>query len=309
MPGAKHGVSGEPMIYDCFAFFNELELLELRLNELDGVVDRFVLVEATKTFQGRDKPLYFMKNRHLFDKFASRIIHVVVDDMPMEPGTTPWDRDRFQKNAIARGLKECKPEDIIMVSDVDEIPAPAKVVEAAKMDGWRVFRQRLFYYFFNCVSTEEDAQHLDGPCTWHGTHMLNFRDINRPIEDYRSISIRLTKCYTSRPMKRLYRKIWRYCLCNLSGLKLHLIDEGGWHFSYLGGVERIIQKMESLAHPEFNTPEYKDPQRIMRALETGGDIFGRATRWRIVPLDASFPAYLHANADSYGDFIRLPGGK
>lgn len=297
------------MLYDCFAFFNELELLELRLNELDGVVDRFVLVEATKNFQGADKPLYFMQNRHLFDKFASRIIHIVVDDMPTGPGVTAWDRDRFQKNAIARGLTGCSPDDIIMVSDLDEIPSPAKVAEAARMDGWRVFRQRLFYYFFNCVSTEEDAHAVDGAYTWHGTHMLNFKDLNRPIEDYRALSVKLTKCYTDRPVKRLYRRFWRFCLCNLKGCKLHLINEGGWHFSYLGGVEKIIQKLESLAHPEFNTPEYKDPHRITRALETGGDIFGRTLRWRIVPLDNSFPAYLRSNLARYAEFVRSPGGE
>jgi hypothetical protein len=224
--------------------------------------------------------------------------------MPEGPNVTAWDRDRFQKNAIVRGLTECRPDDVIMVSDLDEIPSPEKVREAAQMDGWRLFRQRLFYYFFNCVSTEEDAHVLDGAYTWHGTHMLNFRDLDRSIEDYRAISVRLTKCYTDRPTKRLYRKIWRSYLCMLGGVRLRLIDEGGWHFSYLGGVEKIIQKMESLAHPEFNTPEYKDRSRIIHALETGGDIFGRATRWRIVPLDDSFPAYLRANTPRYGDFIR-----
>ena len=70
------------MIYDCFIFFNELELLELRLNELAGVVDKFVLVEATRTFTNEPKPLFFQENRARFREFDSRIIHVVVADSP-----------------------------------------------------------------------------------------------------------------------------------------------------------------------------------------------------------------------------------
>ena len=111
------------MVYDCFPFFNELELLELRLNELDGIVDKFVLVEATKTQTGLPKPLYFAENRARFDAFANKIIHIIVDDMPSGDGTRAhWVRERLQRNSIAKGLVNCNPQDIIMVSDVDEIP-------------------------------------------------------------------------------------------------------------------------------------------------------------------------------------------
>jgi hypothetical protein len=108
------------MIYDCFPFFNELELLEVRLHELDGLVDKFVLVEATKTFPGHPKPLHFADNRERFSAFADKIIHVVVEDMPGGDGPRDhWVRDRFQRNAIGRGLLNCQPDDVIMVSDMD----------------------------------------------------------------------------------------------------------------------------------------------------------------------------------------------
>lgn len=70
------------MIYDCFTFFNELELLELRLHELADVVDKFVLVEATKTHSNKSKPLYYWENRSRFGEFHDKIIHIIVDDLP-----------------------------------------------------------------------------------------------------------------------------------------------------------------------------------------------------------------------------------
>jgi beta-1,4-mannosyl-glycoprotein beta-1,4-N-acetylglucosaminyltransferase len=70
------------MIFDCFIFFNEFELLEIRLNELNDVVDKFVLVEATKTHQGKDKPLYFEENKKRFSDFSNKMIHIAVSDYP-----------------------------------------------------------------------------------------------------------------------------------------------------------------------------------------------------------------------------------
>ena len=73
------------MVFDCFPFFNELELLEIRLRELSDVVDKFVLVEATKTHSGLDKPLYYLQHRSRFLDYFDKIIHIVVKDMPMTP--------------------------------------------------------------------------------------------------------------------------------------------------------------------------------------------------------------------------------
>src|SRR3954464_1583382 len=99
------------MIYDCFTFFNELDLLEIRLNELDPVVDKFVLVEATKTHQGKDKPLYFLENKARYEKFLAKIIHVVVNEYPDYEGKSAWLLEHHQRNMIIEGLKECKSGD------------------------------------------------------------------------------------------------------------------------------------------------------------------------------------------------------
>jgi Glycosyltransferase family 17 len=113
------------MIYDCFTFFNELELLEIRLNELAGVVDRFVLVEATRTHSNQRKPLYFSENQSRFASWKNRIIHIVADDLPAT-GDDAWVRENFQRNCIMRGLTACSDTDTILVSDLMKFPAPPK---------------------------------------------------------------------------------------------------------------------------------------------------------------------------------------
>lgn len=91
------------MVYDCFQFFNELDILKLRMHVLDDVVDKFVISEATVTFSGEKKPLYFQENREMFQEFEDKIIHKVVDDTPMD--TSAFMRDSHQKCAVARGWR------------------------------------------------------------------------------------------------------------------------------------------------------------------------------------------------------------
>ena len=145
------------MVYDCFQFFNELDILKIRLNVLAPVVDRFVISEATETFSGIKKPLYYEENKELFAAFQDRIIHVVVDDTPQ--GDTHY-RDTFQKNAVTRGLKDCTDDDIVIFSDLDEIPNPDKIREILQdfqADRIYHFAQRLFYCYLNL---EEDSGSL-----------------------------------------------------------------------------------------------------------------------------------------------------
>ena len=110
------------MVYDCFQFFNELDILKIRMNVLNDVVDRFVISESTVTFSGKKKPLYFAENRERFSEFDDKIVHQIVQDTP---DVDPFQRDSFQKCAVKRPLeKMCTDDDIIIFSDVDEIPNP-----------------------------------------------------------------------------------------------------------------------------------------------------------------------------------------
>jgi len=116
-------------IIDCFIFYNELDLLTYRLNILDDIVDYFVIVESTHTFTGKEKQLYFNENKHKFERFNEKIIHIVVDDFPFRNpnGNEVWANEYFQRNAISRGLERIHNldmDDIIIIADLDEIPAP-----------------------------------------------------------------------------------------------------------------------------------------------------------------------------------------
>ena len=93
------------MIYDCFQFFNELDLLKLRLNVLDSVVDYFVLTEATVTFSGDSKPLYYYENKKLFEKYNHKIIHNIVDDTPKTKDISPFENHLYQKQKYSLFLE------------------------------------------------------------------------------------------------------------------------------------------------------------------------------------------------------------
>ena len=108
------------MVYDCIPFFNEIDILKMRLHIMDPIVDRFVIEEATVTFSGEPKELCFEKNKELFKEFLPKITYIVVDNSPVN--TTTHLRDKFQKNALVKGLAVAAADDVSSLSDVDEIP-------------------------------------------------------------------------------------------------------------------------------------------------------------------------------------------
>lgn len=287
------------MIYDCFSFFNELDLLEIRLNELHSIVDKFVLVEATRTHQNKTKPLYFSDNKSRFKQFESKIIHVIVNEYPSfftkfrKPSS--WDIERHQRNQIIQGLKECKPDDIILVSDMDEIPDPTKISLFKDRMGLKVFRQKNYYYYVNCVGKQEEEK------WWYGTVMAHFRDFKKP-QQLRKVSNKMH----AEGLKILENKAYR----NLKSItepifkkNISIIDQAGWHFSYLGGAEKIIEKLEAFAHSEFNKSEFKNKNSIQHLIESGKDILGRGNDFEFVPLDSSFPDYLTKNQERFRELI------
>lgn len=271
------------MVYDCFAFFNELDLLEIRLNELNEVVDKFVLVEATRTFQKNPKPLYFEEKKERFKPFLDKIIHIVVDKYPNFFAKfrvpNPWDYDNHQKEFILKGLVNCNPDDVIIISDLDEIPNPQKITEYKDKPGIKVFNQGFYSYFVNCIVTQDEA-HGKQPIPWLGTVMLNYKDLT-----------------TIRKVRTDYR--------DQEQSKQHtVIEDGGWHFTYLGGIKTIIYKIESLSHPEMNKAKYKDPAQIKKLIESGKDIFKRDNMAHsFLPLDASFPRYIVENQSKFEELI------
>ena len=267
-------------VYDCFPFFNEFDLLEVRLNDLDSVVDQFVLVEATRTFQKQPKPLYFTQNKERFAKFLPKITHIVVDTYPnfftkfRVPKT--WDYDNHQKDQVKLGLTDCQPDDVIIVSDLDEIPRPEKILEYKNRKGIKVFKHKMFWYFLDNFIVDYDEpvkMSSEGYKPWHGAVMCDFRD------------------FTS------FKKL--RSLKNLETPDLVFIEDGGWHYSWLGGVERIVEKMEAYAHKEHNKDEFKNPERIRRLLMQGEDLFGRNVKTKMVDPVAGAPKYIRENFQKF----------
>lgn len=117
-----HPSQGKPRVFDCFTFYNEMDILELRLAELNDVVDYFVIAEGTETFRGEQKPLNFEKNAHLFQAYLPKIKYIVIDDFPKH-SKSAWDREYWSRRALMRGLYKSSPNDVVIVSDVDNSAA------------------------------------------------------------------------------------------------------------------------------------------------------------------------------------------
>ena len=117
------------MVYDCFNFFNEFDLLEIRLNELDEVVDYFVLCEANLTLLGNPKPMYYEENKERFKKFKDKIIYL---PMKVNKGSYIRTGKGSQKSFVKNGITNCNDDDIIIYSDIDEIPMRNKIEECIK---------------------------------------------------------------------------------------------------------------------------------------------------------------------------------
>lgn len=265
--------------YDCFSFFNELDLLEIRLHELNDVVDVFVLIEATRTFQNKPKPLYFAENQERFKSFLPRIKHVVVDDYPgffrrfRKP--TPWDFERNQREHVKGGLKDCQPEDILILSDIDEIPKAEKVREYKNTPGLKVFEQKMYYYFLNCFvqDYDEPIPLFEGYKPWRGPLMLKYQDYTN-FEDLRTLRNKESTAKT-------------------------LVRDGGWHYSWLGGVEGVLKKIEAYAHSEHNTEEHKDPAFLKKLITQGQGLFGQKVKTIIEPGLASAPLYVQQHPEKF----------
>ncbi len=281
------------MIYDCFSFFNELDLLEIRLNVLSDVVDRFVLVESRKTHTGIDKPLYFEESKERFEPFLDKIIHIVVDDFPVPPdGYTPrqasWMRENHQRNCILKGLADAKPSDLILISDLDEIPSPDAVRKALSKKGVITFEQLFFNFYFNYLNYVRPY--------WPGTKALRYSELLSPETYSRFENIHYVDSIVNdipSPTKIRYLPIRT------------IIKRGGWHFSYLGGSRAIVHKIKSIAI-EYANENTLDEAWIAAAVEKGIDVTGCGGRFFAIPVDRRLPRYFVENQSKYSECIYRP---
>ena len=284
-------------IYDCFNFFNELDILEMRLNILYDYVDYFVIVESTVTHSGQPKPFYLEENKERFSKFWDKIISFKVSDTPEDfvnlPNTgffdaeldrvhhyvrtqtnrfnrstqTDYGRDFFQKESVRRALVNCNDDDVIIISDADEIPNPETLKELKSLsleDTIYSLSQPMYSYYLNMLSDSD----------WYGSKMGLYKNVKElSFNEIRGDASLTTK-----------------------------IANGGWHFSFIGGTEMIKTKIESYGFQEANHSMVKD--NIANNVTNLQDLFGRPdTSLQKVEIDNSFPEYIINNKDKLDKFI------
>ncbi len=280
------------MIYDCIPFFNELDILKLRLHIMAPYVDKFVIEESSVTFSGEPKPMIFDENRERFAEFADKILYVAVENSPME-GVMTHERDKFQKNQLIRALRDCKPEDIVIFSDVDEIPNPKALMEVlSHFDASKVyhFAQRMFYCFLNMEEVSGNLLSITGEFPgvpvrqWLGTKVCSFGN----LPEKGIVYLREVPVHSPESVR---------------------VADGGWHFGYMGGngekdvAKRIGDKVKAAAHQEYNTSRYLT--EALDRLLCGEDIFGRDARFIRVEIDESYPEYLREHLSEY-DYLLAP---
>jgi beta-1,4-mannosyl-glycoprotein beta-1,4-N-acetylglucosaminyltransferase len=235
-------------IIDCFIFYNEFDLLTYRLNALNDVVDYFVLVESTHTHVGKEKQLFYNENKHLFEKFNNKIIHVIVNDFPHKypniniAADEQWINEKFQRNCISRGISRLNlhPTDIITIADLDEIPNPI-ILENIKTNVLSISVNilEMDFYYYNLNTRMNDK--------WHHAKILSFQkyiELNLSCDN-----IRFYDC--------------------------QIIHGAGWHLSYFGNEKFIKNKLENFTHQEYNKSEFTNEKQIEARIKNKSDLFGR----------------------------------
>ena len=233
-------------IFDCFMYFDEEVVLDVRLNTLDKYVDYFVIVESSFTHKGDNKNLMFNHNK--FEKFKNKIIYLVYDKQPKGIEAVNENdsedeksrkyilnaalRENGQRNFIQNGLNKAEDNDIILISDVDEIPNLSEVNFNSISEKIIMFHQDMFYYKFDLKIPN---------LLWTGTkgcrkkYLLNPQWL-RNVKDRKYFPFRIDILFSEK---------------KYSSIKF--ISNGGWHFSYIKTAEEIEHKLKSyLHHREFD---------------------------------------------------------
>jgi len=248
-------------VYDCFTFFNELDLLEIRLNELNNIVDYFVLVESTKTWQNKNKPCIFEENKTRYKDFLHKIIRV---EVPAEKYTfDTWNNERLSFNYIIEGLQGATDEDLIMLSAMDEIPKQNTIKEAISSNQFPKCVITQFYQYY--LNTKFD---VGGSPNWHGTYLTKLKNINK------------NNLYSFVQLRKQCPSIY-----------------GGWHFTFLGNESDVYTKTNSYAHTEF---KHFSKEHFRDKIDNLKDPFDRGeTIFNCIEDVKNLPIYVQNNLEKF----------
>ena len=262
-------------------YFDEDLMLDLRLNTLNKHVDKFVIAEATREHSGKEKKLNFDIKK--FSKFKDKIIYLIIEDLPInvvskKKNWTPnhW-RDQYQRNALRRGFKECDENDLIMISNIDEIPNLKKLTEFKVKNKYACFLQKNFQSKLNLQNITDTY--------WMGTKICQKKYLKSP--------------QWLRDIKTKKRPFWKF----YKPKEPQLILDGGWHFSFLKKPKDIAKKIKAYSHQEFYKDEFVDEKKISERINNNVDLFDRNIVYKKVELDKSFPEYVFNNKDFFKEWI------
>ena len=293
-------------IFDCFMYFDEEMLVDVRFNTLNEFVDYFVIVESSFTHKGEPRKLKF--NHKKFEKFKDKIIYVIDDQIYSQTEEVkPLDnegeksrkyifnaayRENGQRNLISKGLSGAGNEDLILISDVDEIPKLNNINLKKINEKIILFKQDMFYYKFNL--------HLPN-LIWTGTkackkkHLVNPQWL-RNIKDRKYSFFRFDTFFS----KTKYTDI-------------KIINDGGWHFSNIKTAKEIEFKLKSyLHHREFdvNPISVNEIEKIIQGKRAIYDLtvdkttnkIGNGNKLEKFELE-KLPIHIQLNKDNYKEWI------
>jgi len=293
-------------IYDCFMYFDEDLLLDLRFNTLNKFVKKFVIAEATYTHNGTKKKLNFDINK--FKKFKDKIIYIIVDKQPdnilkiLDSETKEQKgeklilngmaRDYFQRENLSRGIEEALNDDLILISDLDEIPDLNKIDLSKINNKIIIFEQKMFYYKLNLFYQDY---------TWLGTKAVRKKNLITP-QWLRNVK---GKNYPKWRLDTLFSKK-KYT-------NLYFIKNGGWHFTCLRTAEELEKKLLNFAHHyeyEESGLSIKDLKKLIEEKRVMYDhnIDQKGYKWSGKSILKNYdidllPEHISSNQKKYSDWL------
>lgn len=288
-------------VFDAIQFYNELDILEIRLETLDPLVDYFIIAEASVTHSGIPKPFYLEENKERFQKFWDKIIYYKINDLPgtckeiennqtedellkicnrrilsgdwwPHEGFPAYVRDTAQKEFILRATGSCKPDDILILSDADEIPNPDTLKGILdNFDPGQVYnlRQKNYIFYMNLRNGEP----------WVGNFILTYNKFKNEVG------------FGELKMRR----------------RGATVENGGWHFSFMGGYDDVYKKLKAYGEQSLNVPGITDNIKTVvdKCIENGMDLYGRCYGiWEESVSYETHPKYLVENQEKFKRFIR-----
>ena len=293
-------------IYDCFMYYDEDLILDLRLNILDKHVDKFVIVESSYTHSGKPRKLLFNINK--FKNFKSKIIYIVLNKKPLKLELIKEEdnahkknskyilnavkRENLQRNEIYKGLDSALPNDLIIISDADEIPNLEENNIKDVKNKIILFKQKFFYYKFNLKLNN---------FIWYGSKACKKKNLISP--------------QWLRNVKDKIYPIWRVdtLFSNKKYQDIKIINNGGWHFSNVKTPADIEKKMKTyLHHREYDLNPIGE-KKISEIIKEKKPIYNLKTDMRANKFDLSeklvvsdiseLPYYIQKNIDKYRDWL------